>query len=357
MTPVATTVQQSGCVSFAWPIATSPAVSNDHHLASLIHRTVPVVQDSSDKTVVDTPSPIATPAPASNVTSPPKPPKRTVPRPKVVSTHARQKSEILALRTEADALEAALEQLKGAAKEKLLLSVFLLRDAESGKTTRREEWERTEAKHQHDLLTRARRLNKRLRLSVHEHDRLVWRMRELIRQRATTHAVQYSTHSHPGVDETAGWASDRLVPVCCGSQILGEKVGLSVPSSWAMDGTLTAEDRSSFTCVLLALDSMRAAAESKLQLLERERLPLHGSSRRWAVRLDPTATATEKEETAIVGVEIVACEELPFRKSEVDHALQLALQQRRPGQVAYPAEVGIEKSLSCLSGDACLYRC
>lgn len=254
------------------------------------------------------------------------PPKVTLPRPKVASTHARHKSEIATLRSEAESLETTLQQLSGAAKEKLMLSIFLLRDTDGkiASDARIRSWKQT-AKHHHKLLMQARSLNKRLRQDAAEHDRLIKRMRELVQQRSTAHAVRV----------LYDWRFCRamLTPPAClhaAPQIVSEKLGLSAPTSWSIDGGLTAEDYSYFMRVLAALDSMRATAASKIELLERERLPLQGSSRRWNVCLDPVES---------ISVEVVSCEEVPFRKSEVEHAMRVISEKKRASQHLYSAEV------------------
>lgn len=235
-------------------------------------------------------------------------------RPRFASSRARQQYEMTALRRELQVLTETLNDLKASQRALWPQSVA----SSPRRAAHVEEFWRLVAASEHDRLHDARVDNKRLRQRVLHQRKLIKRTKQMILLRDAKCAVR-CVLSPSGccaieVSDAVG-ALDACLTTVRSSQSLARKLQL-LESCPDLTVGLRMEDGAVFHMLLAKLDAIDIGAESHIGklLLAAPRPPLATeSTRKWNFRY---------ELSEFVGAEVITSSEVPFRRSEVECAMQ-----------------------------------
>ncbi|GAB9466376.1 hypothetical protein Gpo141_00003753 [Globisporangium polare] len=218
-------------------------------------------------------------------------------KPKLASSSARQKHEKHRLQREAHELSEKLRRLQESARVS-----WLKRDDElptSSKLVVSPAW-KTVAKTHRDQLQQAQSGNQQLKLQSLEHKKLAKNLRRALCKRMTQ--------------------NERLANT------------LLLPPLHRLEADASPDDRTVLQDMIASVNVMHVNVDNVYWALKTQ-VPAtklsSGSFRKWDVHFD-TSMST------FVGV--IDCEEVPFRKVEVENAMALLRDRRRPGSRRYSAE-------------------
>lgn len=215
--------------------------------------------------------------------------------PKFSSTYRRQQHMKRILHEHAREYEAKLRELERARAVRAESLIIHGDTPREDQFVLLEKWKAI-AKDQSEQLARARYENSKLWLRVVEEKKLARRLHQMLVGRASSNAVSF-------VAGVLVYHSSSRDMCQIGSTMLVNRTGAA---------DLSMSDRSVFTELVSSLSGMISSARSKFDVLEHN-APRSGSYRSWRLCVDANQRSV---------VEVVDCEELPYRKEQVDAALQ-----------------------------------